>query len=62
MKAYRIWSLKPYTVFYVAQLPGQDGVDWGYVTDYKKAITLNRYWQRRFAADCRRCNSEATFI
>lgn len=61
-KAGRLWSKKPYVFYWVAQLPGEEGVDWGYVTDSSKAKLLTPYWQRRFAAYCRRVNSEAEFI
>ncbi len=57
--AWRLWARN--TIFYVANLPGDNGVDWGYHTDPRKAIGLNKYWQRRFAANCRRCGSEARF-
>jgi len=54
------------TGWYVAQLPGQGGVDWGYTSNpgspLDPAIELSDYWQRRFAADCRRCNDEAIFV
>ena len=43
------------------QQAGDDGVDWGYHTDPKKAIPLSTYWQRRFAADCRRVGVTARF-
>jgi hypothetical protein len=55
---------------YVSALPGENGADWGYTPDREGtpnplahydgparldvAKPLNRYWQRRFAADCRR--------
>ena len=41
-------------VFYVSQLPGEGGVDWGYSENPSKAIPVSRYWQRRFKADCAR--------
>ena len=58
--AWRQWDAD--TRYYVAQLPGEDGVDWGYTTKSDTAIILNEYWQKRFAADCRRVGSEARFI
>jgi len=59
--AWTQWDAR--TVFYVAQVPGEGGgADWGYVTDVKKARRLNRYWQRRFAANCRHCGHPARFI
>ena len=59
--AWRFWSKKQ-PAFYVAQLPGDGGVDWGYTTNASEAKKLSPYWQRRFAADCRRCNSKAQFL
>lgn len=59
MIARRQWNAN--TVFYVASLPGQDGVDWGYDTKRSRAIVLTPYWQRRFAAHCRRVGSVAVF-
>lgn len=50
--AWRQWF--PKLTFYVAQVPGDGGKDWGYVTAPWKAAALSPYWQRRFAADCRR--------
>lgn len=55
-------------LFYVAQLPGDGGKDWGYTehihgrNEFDKAIHLTPYWQRRFAKDCRRVGSVAKFI
>ena len=72
MKAYRIVNGRR---CWVAQLPGDGGVDWGYSTHTTgtlfnpKAehgldlpIILTPYWQRRFAADCRRTNTVAVFV
>jgi hypothetical protein len=47
--------------WYVAQVPGEGGVDWGYTTDIAKARGLNKYWQRRFAADARHVGHKAYF-
>jgi hypothetical protein len=58
--ASRVW-LPHLPLFYVSELPGEGGIDWGYTTDASKARLLSAYWQRRFAADCRRCNAEARF-
>lgn len=67
--AWRYWSAaKP--VFYVSQLPGQGGKDWGYTDKPQgvgpdkldRAIPLSPYWQKRFAADCRRAGVEARFM
>jgi len=67
--AHRFWS-KAIPIFYVQDTPNKkgtkkslsDGVDWGYTTDPKQAKKLNPYWQKRFAADCRRAGVEAKFI
>lgn len=40
-------------VWYVQNLPGDGGVDWGYTNDYKKALPLNKYWARRFLKNLR---------
>lgn len=58
--AWRYWS-KTVPRFYVAQVPGDDGVDWGYTTDQKKALPLTKGWQARFRADCRRVGVAARF-
>ena len=61
--AWTVWNpLKPCELFYVAQVPGQGGKDWGYETDVTKAILLTPYWQRRFRKDCERTNKEAYFM
>jgi hypothetical protein len=52
MKAYRYWN-KNNPVFWVAGLKGKESVDWLYSRNYKDAIELNSYWQRRFEADCK---------
>lgn len=57
--ASRYWS-KTCPVFYVANLKGKVG-DWGYTMQVDTAIKLSPYWQRRFAADCRRVGVEARF-
>lgn len=44
-------------VFYVSELPGQGGADWGYTDRPNQAIELSKYWQRRFVADMRRVGS-----
>lgn len=36
--------------WYVRELPGQGGKDYGYVTDISKAVPMSPYWQRRFRA------------
>ena len=59
--AHRYWN-QNCPVFYVSNLPGGDGSDWGYVTRAEQALPLSPYWQRRFAADCRRAGVIAHFI
>ena len=49
-------------LWYVANLPGDQGVDWGYSPKVNQALPLSPYWQRRFAADMRRVNAKAQFI
>ena len=58
--AWRFWS-KRNPMFYVGNLP-EGKSDWGYVTDYTKAIPLNKYWQSRFRKDCERVGTVARFI
>ena len=58
--ASRFWS-KNNPVFYVSETIGKVG-DWGYTTDVTKAIHLNKYWQKRFNADCNRVKVNAKFI
>lgn len=41
-------------VSYVSALPGQEGRDWGYTHDYRKALPVSEYWRRRFASDQRK--------
>lgn len=50
--ASRYW-LPNHPWYYVAQVPGEGGKDWGYTTDHKLAKPLPIYWQRRFSSDCR---------
>lgn len=47
---YRQWDTCH--VFYVTEVPGEGGKDWGYSQDSRKAIPVSRYWRRRFMADC----------
>jgi len=58
-KAFVHWS--PTLTFYVEQLPGEGGVDWGYTTDLNKARDLNPYWQKRFNSDCKFCGRKDNF-
>jgi hypothetical protein len=48
--------------WYVAQVPGEGGKDWGYTTDISKARGLNKYWQTRFRADARYVGAQAYFF
>jgi len=48
------------SVSYVSQLPGQDGPDWGYTDDYRKALPLSKYWLQRFASDQRKIGRPST--
>lgn len=45
--------------WYVRELPGQGGKDWGWTNDNTKAMPISRYWQRRFVADMRYVNRPA---
>lgn len=47
--------------WYIAQRPGDGGVDWGWVDDVKKAHPMTPYWQRRFHADELRAGRKAVF-
>mgnify|MGYP001558849448 CR=1 FL=1 len=58
--ASRRWS--PRTYFYVESVPGDGGCDWGYTTDSSKALLLNKYFARRFAADCKRVGAKANLL
>jgi hypothetical protein len=62
MKAYRVWNKVTREIYWVAQIAGHTGRDWGYTTHASQAIELSDYWQARFAADCRYVGSEAHFI
>lgn len=48
--AARNWN---YGFIYVSEVPGDGGVDWGYTHSREKALLLNGYFARRFAADMR---------
>lgn len=41
--------------WWVAQVQGEDGVDWGWTNDAAQAQLLTPYWQRRFMAYGRAC-------
>ena len=45
--------------YYVAELPGHCGADWGYTPHRDRALLLNDYWTKRFNADCRRVGDNA---
>ena len=52
---------------YVAQFPGDDGVDWGYTRprrlrkQFDKPVRLSREMQKLFASDMLHCRREALF-
>jgi len=46
---------------YVAQLPGEGGVDWGWTDSFSKARDLSPHWQRRFRAFCNSVGRTARF-
>ena len=52
------------TFFYVEHVRGEDNPksDWGYTTNRARALPLNSYWARRFAADCRRVGAVAQLV
>lgn len=58
--ASRVWNKsKPHERYYVQNVPGNGGADWGYTTNRADAAALSNYWARRFAADCDRVGSSA---
>lgn len=57
--AHRYWS-KSCPFFFVESVKGEKG-DWGYTTDYKKALPLTPTQQQRFAADCRAAGVKPAF-
>ena len=61
MKAYRT-DLGLHACWYVAQLPGQGGKDWGYTMDVKQALDLSPYWVRRFRAYCNHLGQHAQYV
>lgn len=62
---YAYYAEKFGRLWWVAQLPGQDGVDWGWTTNTKSEfdppIKLSVYWQRRFRKDCERAGRTDCF-
>jgi hypothetical protein len=61
-KAYREWIHGSHKTFWVSEVPGEGGKDWGYTEDSDKAKLLNVYWQRRFRKDCERVGYVAHFV
>ena len=61
---YTMWKTGPQypKTFYVANLPGDGGKDWGYSEKREQAIPLSVYWRRRFEADMGRCNRVGAFV
>lgn len=57
---YRQWDTAH--IFYVAQVPGDDGVDWGYTQNPSQAAKVSEYWMRRFKADCGRVGQHGLCI
>lgn len=60
--AYRQWIRGNHTPYWVAQLPGDGGKDWGYTENSSNAIVLSNYWQRRFRRDCERVGYGDTVV
>lgn len=50
--AYRFWSAKS-APWYVSEVKGNGGADWGYTTDINKAVVLNTNQWKSFAKDMR---------
>lgn len=48
--------------WYVAQLPGEGGVDWGYSTKRTDARPMSIYWRQRFESDMARVKQIAAFV
>jgi hypothetical protein len=46
---------------YVQTVPGDGGKDWGYTMRQEEALPLNKYFARRFNADCVRVGAVAQF-
>jgi hypothetical protein len=61
-KAYRNWIKGTQMTFWVAQVPGDGGKDWGYTQNSEEGILLTLYWQRRFRCDCERVGYTAQFV
>lgn len=56
--AYRFWSPNS-APWYVAQVKGVGGVDWGYTTKIYEAVVLNTNQWKSFAKDMREVGSVA---
>jgi hypothetical protein len=52
----RLWQ--PGLTFYVRELPGDGGADWGYVRLGTNAVPVSAYWAKRFIADMRRVGAK----
>lgn len=56
--AYAQWNDR---LFYVSELPGEGGKDWGYTTDASQAKQLSQYWVRRWNAHGKHCCAPGMF-
>lgn len=56
--AYRFWTPNS-PAWYVSDLKGRGGKDWGYSPDIARAIVLNSNQWRSFAKDCREAGGVA---
>lgn len=56
--AYRFFSAKS-APWYVSEIKGNGGVDWGYTNNAAKAIILNYNQWQSFAKDMRECGAVA---
>ena len=54
--AYRFFSAKS-APWYVSEVKGNGGVDWGYTDNIEKAVLLNRNQWQSFAKDMRLCGT-----
>jgi hypothetical protein len=45
--------------WYVSEVKGDGGVDWGYTDDVTKAKVLNTWYWKQFAKDMRDCGTVA---
>ena len=48
--------------WYVSEIKGNGGVDWGYTNDASKALPINTHVWRQFAKDVRECGGCALSI